>query len=781
MLYKYVSKFRLALFGWLLLSILASTSGALPSRASAPALNLSETLVDDSVFLTAEPGFYAAEIQIILELHQHPLANYQEIIDGEPYSAAELLWNASQTEIYGLNPKILLTFVWSDPTLFQSGDLRQAIQTFAFQLWSDYYAFENGQVTLSLDGGDEVPCANRASCAILQALSMNEESHAQLTSKASEWVELYHQLFAANPTESLILAPAALAPFLRLPFNHPANGFFTINSFFDHDYPGDNGDYTLRFDGKNLSGNFRGCLLSYSCYSGHNAIDYNLPLGTSVYAAASGTVVLRDNTEGGLIIDHGNGYRTIYWHMNEIYVSVGEYVTSGERIGKSGNKGEGTGAHLHFGVRRVDGSKNLDPFGWWSSDKDPWGSSHWFWRGDLVADNRESQAQLLFRNYWTRDAAGFQGESWYTLGTNNSSESRNWAIWGTFIEDAGEYEVFAYWPRRSSNTTSAKFRVFHAGGSTVVTVDQRNLGDDWVSLGTFTFDGQRQAVVILTDQTGDDGQRVYFDAIKWEMANQLNTTATLLGDLGENGWYTSTVTAILTATNAGASGVTQVEYMLDQGEWQTQPGDTATMTVDTDGAHMLYYHAQDTNGRWEVVKEIAFAIDTTAPILDSLVINNGQPYVFTVFTRLTLAASDATSGIDMVRLRTANSTEWGVWQSWFDIVEWWLPPETGVNHTVLGQVRDLAGNISVTKQDSILLNIYPDRPASPNYQLARSVLGASGLNAGSLNYQVNSTFGQLAVPGASSSSDYQLISGYWLPMSISDGVIYTAFLPVVQR
>lgn len=94
----------------------------------------------------------------------------------------------------------------------------------------------------------------------------------------------------------------------------------------------------------------------------HQAIDIASPLGTSIYAAQSGTVVTSTyiSSYGNyILIDHGNGYQTLYAHASKLYVSEGESVAQGQVIATVGSTGNSTGNHLHFEVRK-DGTK-LDP------------------------------------------------------------------------------------------------------------------------------------------------------------------------------------------------------------------------------------------------------------------------------------------------------------------------------------------------------------------------------------------------------------------------------------
>ena len=98
----------------------------------------------------------------------------------------------------------------------------------------------------------------------------------------------------------------------------------------------------------------------------HSGVDIGAGYGDTIMAAASGTVILvsepvEGKNKGGTgygnycIIDHGNGYTTLYGHARDIYVKEGQKVSRGKAIGVVGSTGTSTGAHLHFEVR-VNGS-----------------------------------------------------------------------------------------------------------------------------------------------------------------------------------------------------------------------------------------------------------------------------------------------------------------------------------------------------------------------------------------------------------------------------------------
>ena len=94
----------------------------------------------------------------------------------------------------------------------------------------------------------------------------------------------------------------------------------------------------------------------------HQGLDIAAPSGTTVTAAAGGSVIMAQWYGGYgnyILIDHGGGYSTGYGHLSAIYVSNGQTVKRGQAIGAVGSTGASTGPHLHFEVR-IDG-KPVDP------------------------------------------------------------------------------------------------------------------------------------------------------------------------------------------------------------------------------------------------------------------------------------------------------------------------------------------------------------------------------------------------------------------------------------
>ena len=129
------------------------------------------------------------------------------------------------------------------------------------------------------------------------------------------------------PIEAPVEAPAVETP--QAQFMLPASGRI--------------GEILRAYDGGYYSNHYRAA-----------AVDILNNEGTSVYAAASGTVTL-SSWYGGygkcVIIDHGNGYSTLYGHFSSVDVSEGQTVTQGQRIGGMGSTGSSTANHVHFEVR----------------------------------------------------------------------------------------------------------------------------------------------------------------------------------------------------------------------------------------------------------------------------------------------------------------------------------------------------------------------------------------------------------------------------------------------
>lgn len=99
--------------------------------------------------------------------------------------------------------------------------------------------------------------------------------------------------------------------------------------------------------------------------SAHAGEDFSAAPGTPVYAPAEGRVVLAEELfvrGNAVVLDHGNGVYTGYWHLSELGVAAGDRVTTGQALAKVGSTGLSTGAHLHWELRIA--GMAVDPLQW---------------------------------------------------------------------------------------------------------------------------------------------------------------------------------------------------------------------------------------------------------------------------------------------------------------------------------------------------------------------------------------------------------------------------------
>lgn len=97
----------------------------------------------------------------------------------------------------------------------------------------------------------------------------------------------------------------------------------------------------------------------------HGGVDIRASIGTPVYSVKGGTISRSEYSEsyGNVIyIDHADGTQTRYAHLSQLIGSVGQRVSAGQLIGKSGNTGNSGGPHLHFEVRK--NGQHINPKGY---------------------------------------------------------------------------------------------------------------------------------------------------------------------------------------------------------------------------------------------------------------------------------------------------------------------------------------------------------------------------------------------------------------------------------
>jgi murein DD-endopeptidase MepM/ murein hydrolase activator NlpD len=116
---------------------------------------------------------------------------------------------------------------------------------------------------------------------------------------------------------------------------------------------------------------------------GHNGIDFIAPSGTEVFAAHDGKITKAYDTTNssttigyGVWITHIEGWQTVYFHLKDVLVKVGDMVKAGDLIGHADNTGKyTTGSHLHFGLYPANPDKGngydgaIDPIKYFSIEQ----------------------------------------------------------------------------------------------------------------------------------------------------------------------------------------------------------------------------------------------------------------------------------------------------------------------------------------------------------------------------------------------------------------------------
>jgi len=108
----------------------------------------------------------------------------------------------------------------------------------------------------------------------------------------------------------------------------------------------------------------------YKIIKFHNGMDFTAPAGTDVYSTGNGVIVAVLSSKRGLgnhiIIDHSFGYTSIYAHLSNFNVRVGQKVQRGDVIGFVGNTGTSVANHLHYEIK-LNGT-NIDPVNYYFED-----------------------------------------------------------------------------------------------------------------------------------------------------------------------------------------------------------------------------------------------------------------------------------------------------------------------------------------------------------------------------------------------------------------------------
>ncbi|MEM4265399.1 MAG: Ig-like domain-containing protein [Thermoplasmata archaeon] len=226
----------------------------------------------------------------------------------------------------------------------------------------------------------------------------------------------------------------------------------------------------------------------------------------------------------------------------------------------------------------------------------------------------------------------------------------------------------------------------NAGGSGVDRIMYRIDSGSWqVYTGTINAgtSGSHNVSFYAVDKAGN------VESTKWIMTPIPDTTKpvtsiALAGTLGSNGWYVSSVTVTLNASDSG-SGVDETMYRINGGSWQTY---TAPVEITANGIHTFEYRSVDVAGNSEDAKSAQIKIDTVAPAL-SITETNGTSFAPDSVV-IHWAASDATSGIADILI----SVDGGAFQSKGAVMNVTLDGLSAGEHTITVRVIDNAGLVT---------------------------------------------------------------------------------------
>ncbi|KAB8142691.1 peptidoglycan DD-metalloendopeptidase family protein [Chloroflexia bacterium SDU3-3] len=525
--------------------------------------------------LTYEPGFYAPQIQAFLDSQPGTLASFEAPVGGRDHTFAEIV--LGQSLYYSVNPKVVLALLESQGQLltrpkpsaeqlawamgYRTPDtkpnedkLRGLQAQIRYAVRQLLYARRDYADPPSLTFADKKtapadPGWELGEYALARALAPATTS-AKLAERMQAFESTYTALFG-DPRPAPEGWPGPAEPFLAWPLQGPER----VTSFFDHDGPflSTNGG-TFSYWGENEP------TLSYD---GHDGWDYAARPPDPALAAADGTVVFAGNADDNCattaaVIDHGNGYRTLYWHLSEVDVAIGQAVKAGQPIGVIGASGCAQGPHLHFGVQYL--GRNTDPYGYCGKLADPWSInvggilSTWLWKdfpspcgpppaGALVVDT--DSAGFAKSGAWASVPIGYGGSALYarSLGPPPTSPAlpsaapeATQAITATRvltatatalpsatasyrpeIPAAGRYRVLAYIPYALNGLddgVGVTYRIRSSAGEAQVAVDMGLEANAWVDLGTYAF-APGAAEVVLENRSAAGGQSVWADAVIW--------------------------------------------------------------------------------------------------------------------------------------------------------------------------------------------------------------------------------------------------------------------------
>ncbi|MFH1579625.1 MAG: hypothetical protein ABIE25_05630 [Thermoplasmatota archaeon] len=173
-----------------------------------------------------------------------------------------------------------------------------------------------------------------------------------------------------------------------------------------------------------------------------------------------------------------------------------------------------------------------------------------------------------------------------------------------------------------------------------------------------------------------------------------STAQGLVGTLGSDGWYRSSVSISLVSSDI-TSGIASTLYQLDTGGWQTY---SSSFSLSSEGTHVLDFYSMDNAGNSEMEKSVSIKIDTVAPATTSSLVGSEGANGWYIGNSVTvnLTSADSSSGISSTQYRVDNGN-WQLYSTQFTITK------QGTT-TIDYYTSDVAGNVETQRSVSFNLD-----------------------------------------------------------------------------
>lgn len=206
----------------------------------------------------------------------------------------------------------------------------------------------------------------------------------------------------------------------------------------------------------------------------------------------------------------------------------------------------------------------------------------------------KAEGNTVPMRYYHSENNGHGGHHWWTS-TEAEKKDICFVTWTPQLDKSGYYEIFAYIPANAS-AVSAPYRIRHAAGETLVTVDQSSINNDWISLGKYLFSNDGNDHVYLGDSSGVAEQIVAFDAVKWESADSgvMDFFADYRVGVPE---YGITFTAITPLPEG------EYRYLWDFGDGQSGSGESVSHAYGAEGTYHVNLSIEAKDAAVQISKE----------------------------------------------------------------------------------------------------------------------------------------------------------------------------------